>query len=135
MTGDPCPERSPISTILDGTSNTILLAKRVGVPAYKQGRKTGITDSNRIDGRGWGSHYGARVSISGHLATVCFGCNSGSRIINCNNLDDAGFYSFHSGGANFCLADGSVRLINENIDARTLGSLITRANGEVPGEF
>ena len=135
LSDDPYPGRSPISMIQDGTSNTLLLAERVGFPAYEQGRKTGITVSNRIDGRGWGTHYGARVSISGSVAPGSLDCNNGNQVINCNNLNDSGFFSFHIGGASFCLADGSVRFINENINSRTFASLITRANGEVLGEF
>ena len=132
---DPYPSRNPISMILDGTSNTLLLAERVGFPVYEQGRKTGLTTSTIVDGRGWGTHYGSRVAVSGVLTFVNLECNNGNQIINCNNLDDAGYYSFHDGGAHFCLADGSVRFINENINSSTLGSLITRANGEVLGEF
>jgi prepilin-type processing-associated H-X9-DG protein len=41
------------------------------------------------------------------------------------------FWSYHSGGANFALADGSVRLIPYSISAETLGALATRAGGEV----
>jgi hypothetical protein len=33
------------------------------------------------------------------------------------------------------LADGSARFISENVSAYTLASLITRAGGEIMGEF
>jgi len=33
------------------------------------------------------------------------------------------------------MADGSARFIGENIDAATLGGLITVMKGEIPGEF
>jgi prepilin-type processing-associated H-X9-DG protein len=44
-------------------------------------------------------------------------------------------YAFHAGGANVAMADGSVRLLSEGMDVRTLGMLATRAGGEVPGDF
>jgi prepilin-type N-terminal cleavage/methylation domain-containing protein/prepilin-type processing-associated H-X9-DG protein len=43
----------------------------------------------------------------------------------------AGFRSLHSGGANFCLADGSVRFINNDIDLGVYRALATRAGGEL----
>ena len=42
-----------------------------------------------------------------------------------------GFGSYHTGGANFALCDGSVRFIKESTDLLVLGSLGTRAHGEV----
>jgi prepilin-type N-terminal cleavage/methylation domain-containing protein/prepilin-type processing-associated H-X9-DG protein len=39
--------------------------------------------------------------------------------------------SFHPGGANFCLADGSVRFIADSASPEVLAALATRANGEV----
>jgi prepilin-type N-terminal cleavage/methylation domain-containing protein/prepilin-type processing-associated H-X9-DG protein len=41
-----------------------------------------------------------------------------------------GFKSNHSGGANFCFADGSVRFINQGIDHRTYQYLGARADGQ-----
>jgi prepilin-type processing-associated H-X9-DG protein len=43
------------------------------------------------------------------------------------------FGSGHTGGANFALADGSVRFIRDNISPVTFQRLGTRANGEVIG--
>jgi len=43
----------------------------------------------------------------------------------------SGFGSEHVRGANFCYADGSVQLINENTDTTVLMGLATRNSGEV----
>ena len=46
-----------------------------------------------------------------------------------------GIGSPHVGGAQFALADGSVRFISENIDEGVLEALATKSGGEVVGEF
>ena len=46
-----------------------------------------------------------------------------------------GIGSPHVGGAQFALADGSVRFISENIDEGVLEALATKAGGEVVGDF
>jgi prepilin-type processing-associated H-X9-DG protein len=42
-----------------------------------------------------------------------------------------GYKSFHPGGANFCLGDGSVRFVPRTIDYRLYNNLGTRGGGEV----
>jgi len=49
------------------------------------------------------------------------------------HFDD--FSSPHTGGAQFCLGDGSVRFISENIDNGVYQALATIQGGEVTGEF
>jgi prepilin-type processing-associated H-X9-DG protein len=39
-------------------------------------------------------------------------------------------YSFHSGGANIAMTDGSVRFLKQNTDIRILAAFVTRAGGE-----
>jgi prepilin-type N-terminal cleavage/methylation domain-containing protein/prepilin-type processing-associated H-X9-DG protein len=48
-----------------------------------------------------------------------------------NQTYNYGFKSFHPGGANFGMADGSVRFVKQSISYRTYNSLATRAVGEV----
>lgn len=43
--------------------------------------------------------------------------------------------SWHPGGANFCLGDGSVRFLSENMDMTTYQGLSTRAGLEVLGDY
>ena len=46
-----------------------------------------------------------------------------------------GFGSYHPGGVNIALADGSTRFISESIERELLRRLGNRADGEIPGEF
>jgi prepilin-type processing-associated H-X9-DG protein len=41
------------------------------------------------------------------------------------------FSSLHTGGANVVMADGSVRLLTENMAIGVIGAMATRAGGEV----
>ena len=52
---------------------------------------------------------------------------------NCRNNEDRvrGFYSFHSGGAFFVFADGSVRFLEEGIAARIYVGMSTINGGEI----
>jgi prepilin-type processing-associated H-X9-DG protein len=54
---------------------------------------------------------------------------TGRCIMNCNN--DSEPYSFHSGGMNVCMADGSVRFIRQNISAATFAALLTAKAGDI----
>jgi prepilin-type processing-associated H-X9-DG protein len=47
----------------------------------------------------------------------------------------SGFTSWHPGGAQFLLGDGSVRLISENVNATTYQNLGTIYDGNVLGDF
>jgi prepilin-type processing-associated H-X9-DG protein len=62
-----------------------------------------------------------------------------SKAPNCNvnpngTIDDPGTYglsSYHPGGANVLVADGSVRFLKDSVDNQTLWALGSRAGGEV----
>jgi prepilin-type N-terminal cleavage/methylation domain-containing protein len=58
-----------------------------------------------------------------------------SCVINCTNLHSRGFYSFHAGLSLFAMGDGAVRSISEVVDDTVLAFLITRAGGDIVGDF
>jgi prepilin-type processing-associated H-X9-DG protein len=43
--------------------------------------------------------------------------------------------SYHAGGVNVALADGSIRFVAEAVDVSVWQALGTRAGGEVPGDY
>jgi prepilin-type processing-associated H-X9-DG protein len=53
--------------------------------------------------------------------------------MNCTN--DSEMYSFHTGGVQTVMADGSVRFLSENMSAQTLVGIITLNGGEIVGDF
>ncbi len=122
-----------IVEIADGTSNTILVTEDAGQPAsYILGRATGNV---LPEGRGWADPDGVSGSVDGSRQDT--GAINGSSnpvgrcIMNCNNFSEP--YSFHPGGINVCMADGSVRFISQNVSAATYAALVTRAYGDIPG--
>jgi prepilin-type N-terminal cleavage/methylation domain-containing protein len=51
------------------------------------------------------------------------------------DLNTAGFSSWHIGGAQFLLADGSVKFISENVDNTTYVNISRRSDGQTVGAF
>ncbi len=124
---------SRMADITDGTSNTILLAERLGGDKIYIGRTIRTTTPydllGRANGGGWGDilngEHWPQGSVQNETAPV-----GGPCAINCTNRRGAGFYSFHPGGAMFLLADGSVTFISETVQPFIFASLITRRGGE-----
>ena len=113
--------------IVDGTSNTILVAEFAGKDrVWQNGTNTGIQMPAFNGGSGglggWADSTSGNTKFTGSVPNGTSG--PGACGVNCSN--DLGLYSFHPGGANTAFADGSVRFINENIDIETLIAFITR---------
>ncbi len=143
------PGGTRIRDISDGASNTILLAEAAGRPTQYIGRQQGLNPrvgnvafgtAFTADGWGWSDINGG-FSVDGANSAGVQNNTSGSGTptivgtcsMNCTN--DSEMYSFHVGGAQVLLADGSVRFLSENISGATLVGLITLQGGEVLGEF
>jgi prepilin-type N-terminal cleavage/methylation domain-containing protein/prepilin-type processing-associated H-X9-DG protein len=112
-----------VADILDGTSNTILIAECAGRPQLWQGRRQ--VANVWLTGGPWAS----RNLLWCRGATPDGTASFGPCAVNCTN--DREVYSFHSGGANVVFADGSVHYLRANLSIRIFAALVTRAGGEV----
>ena len=133
-------EGGRISEITDGTSNTTLIGEKAGRNTlFRINTPVPLTDpealnQSAIGGGAWADVLNGENWIEGRLYNGIDSGNGGPCAINCSNGTGT-LYSFHEGGIHVLMADGAVRFISENIGAFVLGALITRARGEVIGEF
>jgi prepilin-type processing-associated H-X9-DG protein len=134
--------KNKIGTCTDGTSNTFFVAECAGQPEVfiSRGRMTMEDFANYdddkvinfngrlvpVDGVGW-ADPDCGFSING--ATGDGLTKYGPTMINAINVSEA--FSFHTAGANFGMADGSVHFVSSDVDAATFVGLCTRAGGEV----
>ena len=114
----------------DGTSTTILLSECAGRPdRWVKGIL--VTPGGGQDG-GWANRdneYIVHGALTSDGVTAPGPCHT-----NCNNGNEV--YSFHQGGANHVMADGSVPFIRASMDIRQFVKLITRQAGDVtPSDY
>jgi prepilin-type N-terminal cleavage/methylation domain-containing protein/prepilin-type processing-associated H-X9-DG protein len=114
--------------ILDGISNTILLTEDAGRPRLWQAGRPGPDQT--IGGGPWQARFnGFMLRGANYDGTGLWGPCA----INCTN--DHEVYSFHASGANAVFADGRVEFLHKGMSIRTLAALVTRAGGEVVGDY
>ncbi len=101
-----------IADILDGTSNTLMIGER------------------NAEECGYGGAFSNNFTVFYTGQKV----NSPTRNVAAQPShwwDNCGASSYHSGGANFALGDGSVHFIHEDIDLLTFSRLGDKADGQV----
>ncbi len=128
----PSNSANRLSDIVDGTSQTLLIAECAGRPQqWRNGVMIGDgTPGRRNSGGGWADR-GAEFGFRGwNNVTMSRGGPCG---MNCDN--NGGLYSFHAGGVNLVMGDGSGRFISANTSVRIIARLVTRSAGDVPGDF
>jgi len=115
--------------ITDGTSNVIAIGE---VRGFSPRCKNAITDIVDWRGMRWEISTSTMLPINGIDARGdCAAGQSGT----CSGCRWENMASFHVGGAQALLGDGSVRFISENIDATTFRNLGAIGDGAVIGEF
>ena len=112
--------------VTDGLSNTIAIVERNGKPIHYKDGKPHPTPENPE------AVYPGQVGWS---ASNTFAWSVNGPGIGVNQDNAAGIYSFHSGGANVSLADGSVHFLSDATDFETLVKLYARSDGGIPEEF
>ncbi|REJ74119.1 MAG: DUF1559 domain-containing protein [Planctomycetota bacterium] len=114
--------RCDISTITDGTTNTLMVCETIfemyngdGNPwAYRGWLTPGVDPTFGIN-----NHYYSTSAPDVHPDLASWGYGG----------------SYHEGGCHVTLADGSVRFISENTDAVLLSYLCRIADGQTVGEW
>lgn len=130
-----------LALVNDGTSNTIMLGECAG--REDVWRKRNVTAVNyigppkvRARGGAWATTDNAYEIGQRKPWDASFGTIPGFPAINNSNEWGHCFYSFHPQGANFLMADGSIRFMGESTNLRTLADLVTRGSGQpVVGEY
>lgn len=135
MLGTTDAENKPyvrIAEVTDGLSNTIMFGELAGrQKLYYKGKPTPgstLTDGGLTLNSFYGDANTAREirSYSGanpaNLAEI--GCNP------INMYNENGLYSFHTGGIQNCMGDGSVQFLSASTSVTVLAALVTRDGGE-----
>jgi prepilin-type N-terminal cleavage/methylation domain-containing protein/prepilin-type processing-associated H-X9-DG protein len=116
-----------MTDILDGTSNTLLAGER-------SHRDPNYANISTLGGWAWANYGGPQDYIFGARVPINYMVPpGGGNNFAFTDLRVSAFGSGHTGGANFALADGSVRFLTltSNSDLPTLQALSTRRGGEV----
>lgn len=104
--------------VTDGTTNTIMLGE--AKPHYNE----------------FGSIWALNVPENMfHLKINSTFLKNREDAMTVSWTDSTGYASYHSGGAQFLLVDGSVHFISENVDYQTYCNLGDRIDGQTIGEF
>jgi prepilin-type N-terminal cleavage/methylation domain-containing protein len=126
--------------VIDGLSNTIMVYESAGRTAsYVHRKPTAAPSWWNGAYRAWTGNlnanwfYTAAFTLDpsgGEPAVTWF---VGNEIINTHNWNAP--YSFHTGGIQVTLGDGSVRFISDSLDIDAINGLTSIDGGEVVGEF
>jgi prepilin-type N-terminal cleavage/methylation domain-containing protein/prepilin-type processing-associated H-X9-DG protein len=120
-----------ITDIIDGSSNTLLFGERYHLdPNWT----TGSSNINVIGGWAWANFSAPQDYLLSTPVPINYTVPAGQGgNFNATDPRVCAYGSGHTGGANFALADGSVRFLTltSNADLPVLQALSTRAGGEV----
>ena len=127
---------TPLTSLTDGTSNTVMVVESAGGPAkYVMGKLSGT--ANTVDTQMWADHRNHLYLDGCDPATGNAAYNTPNatrtKAVNCTN--DGEPYSFHTGGINVVRADGSVGFVKDSVTLGLMAALITGSGGEVLPDY
>jgi prepilin-type N-terminal cleavage/methylation domain-containing protein/prepilin-type processing-associated H-X9-DG protein len=116
------------SQVTDGLSNTILMSEDAGRPyLYRAGGRRDVSVTPGEGSAGGWADYDTGYTL--HSYTIDGRKTPGPCFTSCYNGNED--YSFHPGGGNYLMGDGSVRFIKGTTSLRIYVRLLTRSSGEV----
>lgn len=161
---DPTRRGATYAAITDGYSNTMLFYECAGAPnLYVKGRQ--VTGTVSLAWAGAGDGVKMRAYRSDNEAAATSPTNSGRGVAGSptppdtatdaslgsaweaaidtapgtykfmNHTNNAQPYSFHTGGVNVSIADGSARFVRDSVDLATFLNLLLRDDGQILGDF
>ncbi|MCA9081363.1 MAG: DUF1559 domain-containing protein [Planctomycetaceae bacterium] len=127
--------------VIDGTSNTVMFGECKVVPET-------TTAHRDWRGRYWRADHNSSLfstelppnTSANDICRTCEAPTTGFGLPGCTGSGTTGdqvMYtrSYHTGGVQVALADGSCRFVSENVDTNTWRAVGTRNGGETIGEF
>jgi prepilin-type N-terminal cleavage/methylation domain-containing protein/prepilin-type processing-associated H-X9-DG protein len=123
--GVPRARVTTFRQVKDGLSHTLLLVECAGRPNIYWGQDDSGTTVGGVPGAGWAQDnttgFQGFDPVTHSVKARC--------MVNCTN--NLGAYSFHSGGLNVAMGDGSVHFLSDQIQPELFAALCTLAGGEV----
>lgn len=130
---------SKLARITDGLSNTMIISETAGWPQQWQGN-TRLDDFGNMGSRGswaaWQSFVfststkdGVTNAFHGDTANFATMGDLAACGVNCENK--FAIFSFHPGGANIAMCDGSVRFISETVSGLVFAQVVAIDDGQV----
>jgi prepilin-type N-terminal cleavage/methylation domain-containing protein/prepilin-type processing-associated H-X9-DG protein len=128
----PSTNKVKMTSIADGTSNTIAFAERPPVPLKNWGWTVGLPDLDSLIWAMYATPDTMSISTTNEAGVACplpvYFQPPQSPPSRCDGYH---MWSFHSGGGNFALGDGSVRYFTYAAGPTVIVPMSTRNGGEV----